>query len=136
MFCEYPESKNSHGIIFGLFGHHITDEDILEAFKERRMTMPKIPITKKFAMINNIMSKLFFGPYRLFKLKQEYMEDKQYDLVRELEKLNNSKEMWSIIIDHYKHTMDAGRKYHSDVSIGASIKQSILKWLLENAQGE
>ena len=119
-----------------MFGHALTDEDVLEAFKERRITLPKPPITKKLSQISSIASKLFFGPTRLFQVKKEYMEDMQYDLVRELRKVNGSRDMWSLILDHYKHTMDAGRKYHPDVSIGASIKQSILKALLDGALGK
>ena len=136
MFCEYPESQRSHGFILGMFGHSLTDEDVLEAFKERRMTLPKPSFIKKLSQIKSIVSKLFFGPTRLFKIKKEYIEDKQYDLVRELRKVNGSRDMWSLVLDHYKHTIEAGRKYHPDVSIGASIKQSILKALLDGALGK
>ena len=136
MFCEYPESKPVHSVVLGLFGHEITDQDMLDVFKERRTTLPKQAITKKIAMILTILGKLFFGPSRVFKIKKEYMEVKQYDLARELRKVNSSRDMWSLALDHYQHSVEAGRKYHGDVSMGASIKPTILKAMLESALGK
>ena len=118
-----------------MFGHMIDDPDLLNVFAEKRSRM-KIPsFVTKIKMSCQLFYDLLFGPRNLIKTKNEFFEERQYDLVRQLKQCSDSTEMWQTMLDSYHVVNKAVMSNHPPVSMGSSIKNTLLKVALEGAVG-
>ncbi|XP_054166949.1 putative phosphoenolpyruvate synthase [Oppia nitens] len=136
MFADYPDSEQSKNMVVSMFGHHIDDKDVLNCFRQKRLTRPKPKLWPKCIKFCKLFYGLFFGPTNLIRDKTDYMEKRKYDLVGLIKHNKSSKDILQSILDNYFDISRLLLKNHGSVSMGSSIKNSILKGLLKTGKND
>ncbi|CAG2173671.1 unnamed protein product, partial [Oppiella nova] len=127
-FYDYPESKSAEYAVLAFFGHHITDKDVLQMFRERRqyVNKPKLwPTLKYYANI------FLFGRKTMFNTLDKHMG--KYDMAAKLRQYSGAKQVFAGLMKEYVVT-DVMFFNHSWASQGSTIKNGILRYILETAQ--
>ncbi|CAG2112977.1 unnamed protein product, partial [Medioppia subpectinata] len=131
-FNDYPEDKVSREMVLSMFGHHFDDKDVLKVFKENRLAKKKSSLYGKLKMAFMAIDSVLFSPTKLIKLKTQIMENKKHSVVYELQRLSTAKDIWKALLDKF-FVISNDTRFHGPVSMSSSIKNMILKFVLEGA---
>ncbi|XP_054166684.1 prodigiosin synthesizing transferase PigC-like [Oppia nitens] len=130
-FSDYPESEQSRQFVLSMFGHHFDDKDVLNCFKQRRQLKPKLTLWKKLKLFSHMIYFTINGPKFLMKDKTDYIERQKYDLVElKLRHHKTSKDIMQGILNNFHEIAGMMLKNHGPVSMGASIKNSLLRKMI------
>ncbi|CAG2119218.1 unnamed protein product, partial [Medioppia subpectinata] len=127
-FYDYPESKLSEYSVLAFFGHHITDRDTLNMFQEKRHRLHRPSLIENIKYYANIF---FFGRAKMFADIDKYMG--HYDMVQKLRQYSGAKRVFDGLMKEYEMT-DVMFFHHSWATQGSTIKNGIIRYLLESAQ--
>ncbi|CAG2113679.1 unnamed protein product, partial [Medioppia subpectinata] len=133
LFNNYPESKQAQTMVLAFFGHHIDDTDVLSHFRKKRLEAKGMSLLAKMSFPSFIIKGLLFGPKNLIKTKEEFMDIKKYSLVDKLKPYSNSKDIMDKIFTECFMIWETSMKNHGGVSFGSSIKNAILRSMLESS---
>ena len=135
MISDYPETKLSQYMVLSFFGHHIDDEDVLKLLKDTKNSKPKKSKLKSLKMGLGFMYLILFGPKYLIKSKKEIIDERKYSIVKRLKECSSAKEIFDAMLDEVEKNNKSmvGFKYHGPVSFGSTIKNMILRNILEGA---